>query len=114
LFLFLAHPREVIILSFWWQGMTSNSDDLEKALQQNLKLRRELGVEVSKVKVDGAKQMPTRPQTITTTEVRQGIGSRATFWVLIASIILAVIAGFALGLTSGWIPFPWSVTRPSQ
>ena len=31
-------------------GMTSNSDDLEKALQENLKLRRELATEVAEVK----------------------------------------------------------------
>jgi len=30
--------------------MTSNSDDLEKALQENLKLRRELATEVAEVK----------------------------------------------------------------
>ena len=31
-------------------GMTSNTDDLEKALQENLKLRRELATEVAEVK----------------------------------------------------------------
>ena len=30
-------------------------------------------------------------------------------WVLIGSVSLAVIAGFALGLAFGWIPLPSSV-----
>jgi cytochrome b subunit of formate dehydrogenase len=48
--------------------------------------------------------MPTK----TTTEVRQGTGPRAMFWVLIISLTLAVIAGLLLGL--GWISLPWSGT----
>jgi hypothetical protein len=43
-----------------------------------------------------------------TFEVRQGTGPRAMFWVLIGSLALAVIAGFALGITFGWLPRPWS------
>jgi hypothetical protein len=46
---------------------------------------------------------------LTTTEARQGTGPRAMFWVLIGSLTLAVIAGLALGLAFGWIPFRWSV-----
>jgi hypothetical protein len=41
---------------------------------------------------------------ITPTEARQGTGPRATFWVLSASLTLAVIAGLALAL--GWISLP--------
>ena len=97
--------------------MTSSSDDLEKALQQNLKLRRELGAEVAKASDSSAKQMSkapatphNRPPKFTTTEARQGTGPRAMFWVLIGSLTLAVIAGLALGLAFGWIPLPWGVT----
>jgi hypothetical protein len=97
--------------------MTSNSEDLEKALQQNLNLRRELGAEIAKASDSNAKQMAeapatprNRPPKLTTTEARQGTGPRAMFWVLIGSLILAVIAGLALGLAFGWIPLPWSVT----
>jgi hypothetical protein len=94
--------------------MTSNSDDLEKALQQNLKLRRELGAEVSKAKASSAKQMSKRPPTrpapqVTSPEARQGTGPRPMFWVLIGSIILAAISGLVLGLVFGWMPFPWNV-----
>jgi hypothetical protein len=95
--------------------MTSNSDDLEEALQQNMKLRRELGAEVAKARDSSAKQMPgspatphDRPPKLTTTEARQGTGPRAMFRVLIGSLTLAVIAGLALGLAYGWIPLPWA------
>jgi hypothetical protein len=43
---------------------------------------------------------------ITPTEARQGTGPRAMFWVLGASLALAVIAGMLLGL--GWISLPWA------
>jgi hypothetical protein len=93
--------------------MTSNSDDLEEALQQNLKLRRELGTEVAKASGSSAKQMAEaratpkdRQHGLTTTEARQGTGPRAMFWVLIGSFTLAVIAGLVLGLAFGWIPLP--------
>jgi hypothetical protein len=36
-----------------WEGMTSDSDDLEEALRQNLKLRSELAAEVAKAKGGG-------------------------------------------------------------
>jgi len=92
--------------------MTSNSDDLEEALQQNMRLRRELGAEVAKARDSSAKQMPgspatphDRPPKLTTTEARQGTGPRAMFWVLIISLTLAVVAGLLLGL--GWISLPW-------
>jgi hypothetical protein len=42
--------------------------------------------------------------TKTPTEARQGTGPRAMFWVLIASVGLAVIAGIVLGF--GWIALP--------
>jgi hypothetical protein len=44
-------------------------------------------------------------EVVTTTEARQGTGPRAMFWVLIVSLVLAVIAGFGLAL--GWITLPW-------
>jgi hypothetical protein len=93
--------------------MTSDTDDLEKQLLENLKLRRELGAELAKASECMAKQcvglrkdgaMPTQ----STTEVRQGTGPRAMFWVLIGSLALAVIAGFALTIAFGWLPLPWS------
>ena len=46
--------------------------------------------------------------TKTTTEVRQGTGPRAMFWVLAISLTLAVIAGLLLAV--GWISLPWSGT----
>jgi hypothetical protein len=95
--------------------MTSNSDDLEEALQQNLKLRRRLGAEVAKASDSSAKHRAEAPATphdrppkLTTTEACQGTGPRAMFWVLIGSLTLAIIAGLALGLASGGIPFPSS------
>ena len=101
------------MLALLGAAMTSNSDDLEAALQQNLKLRRELGAEVAKAKSSRVKQVPKSAQPgrspqVTTTEARQGTGPRAMFWVLIGSLVLAVIAGLALGLAFGWIPRPWS------
>jgi hypothetical protein len=45
------------------------------------------------------------PLQVTTTEARQGTGPKAMFWVLVASLTLAVIAG--LGLAVGWIALPW-------
>jgi hypothetical protein len=45
-------------------------------------------------------------RTKTTTEVRQGTGPQAMFWVLIISLALAVIAGILLAF--GWISLPWS------
>jgi hypothetical protein len=95
--------------------MTSNCDDLEKALQQNLKLRRELGAEVVKAKSLRARHISDASRTrhdpspkLTTSEARQGTGPRAMFWVLIGSLALALIAGLALGFAFGWIPRPWS------
>jgi hypothetical protein len=62
--------------------MTSSSDDLEKALQQNLKLRRELGTEIATASNSSAKQMAEAPATprnqppkLTTSEARQGTGT---------------------------------------
>ena len=94
--------------------MTSNND-LEEALQQNLKLRRALGAEVAKASERSAKQVAkvpatphNRPPKLTTTEARQGTGPRAMFWVLIGFLSIAMIVGLALGLAFGWIPLPWN------
>ena len=98
--------------------MTSNNDDLKEALQQNLKLRRELGAEVAKASASdsNAKRIAdvhatphNRPPKLTSADARQATGARAMLWVLIGSVSLAVIAGFALGLVFGWIPLPSSV-----
>ena len=43
---------------------------------------------------------------LTRTEARQGEGPRAMLWVLLASLALAGLAGFALAL--GWISLPWT------
>jgi len=43
---------------------------------------------------------------LTPTEARQGAGPRAMFWVLIASLVLAVIAGLMLGLSLPWNQTP--------
>ena len=95
--------------------MTSNNDDLEEALQKNLKLRRELGAEVAKVRASDSNAKPiadvhatphNRPPKLTSAEARQATGPRAMLWVLIGSVSLAVIAGLALGLAFGWIPLP--------
>src|SRR5262245_51520059 len=94
--------------------MTSNNDDLEEALQKNLKLRRELGAEVAKARASdsNAKRIAdvhatphNRPPKLTSAEARQATGPRAMLWV-IGSVSLAVIAGLALGLAFGWIPLP--------
>ena len=42
----------------------------------------------------------------TTTEVRQGTGPRAMFWMLTNSLMLAVIAGLLLAFA--WISLPGS------
>ena len=94
--------------------MTSNNDDLEEALQKNLKLRRELGAEVAKARASDSNPKRiadvhatphNRPPKLTSAEARQAIGPRAML-VLIGSVSLAVIAGLALGLAFGWIPLP--------
>jgi hypothetical protein len=111
----------------WWWSMTSNSDELEEQLQQNLRLRRELGAEIAKARWSKAKtQLAAHatdssgkqddktvgapqywPPELATTEAGQEIGPRTVFWVLIGS----VIAGLALALAYGWIPISWTV-RP--
>lgn len=125
------HPlaEDARVLCFWIGGasMTSNSDELEEQLRQNLRLRRELGAEIAKARGSKAKTElaaqatdssgkqdykavgapQCRPPELATTEAGQEIGPRAVFWVLIGS----VIAGLALGLAYGWIPISWTV-RP--
>ena len=108
-------------------SMTSNSDDLEEQLRQNLRLRRALGTEIAKARESNAKpdrselaQGPDssaeqdqktggapqyRAPELTITEKRQPIGLRAVFWVLIGSLVAAL----ALGLALGWIPVSWTV-----
>ncbi len=44
-------------------------------------------------------------KVLTATEARQGTGPRAMFWVLVVSLILAIIAGLLLAV--GWISLPW-------
>jgi hypothetical protein len=57
-----------------------------------------------------AERNRTMRAKLTTTQARQATGQRSTFWVLIVSLILAVIAGLILGLAFGWIPIPWSAS----
>ena len=45
-------------------------------------------------------------EVLTTTKARAGTRPQALVWVLIVSLILAIIAG--LLLTVGWINLPWS------
>ena len=107
--------------------MTSNSDDLEEQLLQNLKLRRELGAEIAKARARDAKPergelapatdssvkqddrtggtQQYRPPELTTTKTRQETGPRAVFWVLVSS----VVAGLALAFAFGWIPIAWTL-----
>jgi hypothetical protein len=87
-------------------AMTSNSDDLEAALQQNLKLRRELGAEVAKAKSSGdsCQKRTQASAQVTTAKARQETEPRAMFWLLIGSLTLAVIAALALGMGLDWIP----------
>jgi hypothetical protein len=48
------------------------------------------------------------PQVLNATEARQATKRpRAMIWVLICSLVLAVIAGLVLAL--GWVSPPWSV-----
>jgi len=90
--------------------MASNSDDLEKALQQNLKLRRELGTKVAKARGSRTKDAPATPRDpppkLTSAE------ARAMFWVLIGFLILAVIMSLAILVASGWISLPWIAMPP--
>jgi len=65
------------------------------------------GSRVSQVRTRQRKDGPDGSQ-VTTTEARQGTGPRAMFYVLIASLTLAVIAGIGLGL--GWVSLPWTGT----
>ena len=97
--------------------MTSNSDDLEEQLRQNLKLRRELATEVAKAR-DSSEQRDKiasapkishhTPAKLTTTAARleqksDGLrreGSRAGL--LVAVIFLSLTAGVLLTVVSFW------------
>ena len=61
-------------------GMTSDSDDLEEQLRQNLKLRRELAAEVAKAKGSSANQGGKKG------------GERYRLWVL-ALTLIGVLVG---------------------
>jgi len=45
-------------------------------------------------------------RVLTAIQARQGIGPKAMFWVLVAPLSLAVLAGFVLALD--WINLPWT------
>jgi hypothetical protein len=46
------------------------------------------------------------PKVLTTTEARQGTRPQVMLWVLVFSLILAIIAGLLLAV--GWGNLPWS------
>ena len=96
-------------------GMTSDRDELEEALRQNLKLRRELAAEVAKARDSSAKERARmadkphlEPAKITTTETcleqkshaQRREASRAGLLVTVLFVLLAAIA--LLTLTSFW------------
>jgi len=101
--------------------MTSNGDDLEEQLRQNLKLRRELGAEVAKARDSSAKRrgrMASAPETphcepakVTTTEARlkqesdalRREASRAGLLVTVLFVLLAAVA--LLTVISFWPVF---------
>jgi hypothetical protein len=75
--------------------MTSESDDLEQQLRQNLELRRELGAEVAKAKDSSASQRV----------------SRGFHWlgILLAAVLL--VAGLALMVADGVHLRLWDLER---
>jgi len=97
--------------------MTTNCDDLEEQLRQNLKLRRELGTEVAKATDSGAKERgrmpdtPHKPAEVTTTEARleqdsdarRREASRAGLLVTVLFVLLAAVA--LLAVISFWSVF---------
>ena len=103
--------------------MTSNSDDLEEQLRQNLKLRRELAAEVAAVRDSSAKERRDReadtslhdPIKVAATEVRlkqesdrlRREGSRAG---LLVAVLLALIA--AVGLLTAISFWPIFTSAP--
>jgi hypothetical protein len=68
--------------------------------QERIELSRVYSIQSSRERTE---LMATK---LTPTEARQGTGPRAMFWVLSASVGLAVIAGLLLAL--GWISLPWA------
>jgi cobalamin biosynthesis Mg chelatase CobN len=110
--------------------MTTNSDDLEKQLQQNLKLRRELGAEVAKARDSNAKQrgnMASVPETphqqpakVTTTEGRleqqsdaqRREASRAGLLVTVLFVLLAAVALLAVGFWPVFMSTPITESAP--
>lgn len=44
-------------------------------------------------------------KVLTAKEARQGARPQGVLWVLVVSLILAIIAG--IGLALGWIALPW-------
>jgi hypothetical protein len=98
--------------------MTSNSDDLEEQLRQNLKLRRELANEVAKARDSSEHRDKILPKTshhtpaeVTTTvapheeksDRLRREGSRAGL--LVAVIFLMLAAGVLLTVVSFWPEF---------
>jgi hypothetical protein len=79
------------MLGGWGEGMTSESDDLEEALRQNLKARRQLAAEVAKAEA---------------VSQRGGIAYRLGWVLYWASILLAVIwmLGLFLYVGEGSVP----------
>jgi multidrug resistance efflux pump len=56
-------------------GMTSDTDDLEQQLRQNLKLRRELGAEVAKSREGMASDTDDLEQLRQDLKLRRGLGA---------------------------------------
>ena len=88
--------------------MTSDTDDLEEQLRQNLKLRRELAVEVSKARDSSAKKRDNEPDAslhepikVATTEApleqkSDGLRREASRAGLLGAVIFALIAAVGL------------------
>jgi hypothetical protein len=109
--------------------MTSNSDDLEEQLRQNLKLRRELAAEVAKARDSSAKQRRDseadtslhEPIKVATTEARleeksdclRREASRAGLLVAVLFVLIAAVG--LLTVISFWPVFtsaPVTETAP--
>jgi hypothetical protein len=71
--------------------MTSDSDDLEEALRQNLKLRRELADEVAKAKQPGGIAYRLGWVLYWICLVLAGGWAAVTFWLITTSFAVAVV-----------------------
>ena len=96
--------------------MTTNSDDLEEQLRQNLKLRRELAAEVAKARDSSAKQRggmasapktphhkPTEARLEQESNAQRREASRAGLLVTVLFVLLAAVA--LLTVISFWSVF---------